>query len=873
MKNVIKKIIKPKNKVLRGWRNLIVAGIIIALVYIGFNMYIESFTFYSFSHLTPTSNNGPMIPFSPIRGESVPDMVRAAENDILALYINTYDSTIAVYDKRNGYVWHSNPPSGITDPLANSFERNAMRSLVGLSFFNHRHREFTRWSYNDSVAFEQHEIFTIPNGIVIRYLMGSQDLGIHALPRLIERERFQERVLDQIVDDSDRNWVRRGFTTIPDMPEFVRMQGDLRSGLNAQRLIRIFDEIGYTYEELEYDNLASGYEPEFTLDLFVIYVELMLDGDSLIFNVPVDQIEVQNERNVISNIEIMRFFGAASVEDDGFILIPNGSGALIEFNNNKAHEERFRAPMYGFDFLTTSHRPQIMQPVRFPLVGINKGHSAMLAMVENGAGLASLTADVSGRFNSFNYAWFSFTLRSTMQIGNNLPGDQRVNSMNVIQDYAYLGDISVRYQFIVGDDINIADMANAYRNTLINQGVISRIENAGDRTFYLDVIGAVDVREVFMGVPHMTEMIMTSFSQANYLVDMFEDEGITNIQMMLHGWFNGGINHHVAKNVNRIRGLGTVDEMRTLNDRLQANGGALNPVVNFAITNFDSRNFNPTFEVARDVSGMLGIMSRVSREFLTTRFSRHNNDWFFLVHPRVLPGHVTSFMDAYNSAIGLSNLALADLGDILTESAYLRNNIDREHSRLIAQEQIARLSNEYSNIIIFGGNDYSIRYASHLVDVPTRADWFYIIDHEVPFFQMVFHGYIEFAGASINTQPNPNVRSALLTSMATGAAPRFTLTYEPTRMFQFSPHERLYSTQYIHWLETAINYYHTFNNVHRYLKAESIVHFEILSGTMGSNVTVTEFSNGTRIYVNNTRNPYQHQGKNIPPLDFVVVTA
>jgi hypothetical protein len=101
------------------------------------------------------------------------------------------------------------------------------------------------------------------------------------------------------------------------------------------------------------------------------------------------------------------------------------------------------------------------------------------------------------------------------------------------------------------------------------------------------------------------------------------------------------------------------------------------------------------------------------------------------------------------------------------------------------------------------------------------------------------------------------------------------LTAQPTRNAQFTAHERMYSTHYVNWMQPAIEHYQIFNDVYRYLRAERIVDFEVLAGSglaIGTNaqVTVTVFSDGTRIHVNNTSEPFEAGGVTIPARWFVV---
>jgi hypothetical protein len=311
--------------------------------------------------------------------------------------------------------------------------------------------------------------------------------------------------------------------------------------------------------------------------------------------------------------------------------------------------------------------------------------------------------------------------------------------------------------------------------------------------------------------------------------------------------------------------------MQDLNARLQETGGGLYPAVGFQHVNWFSRRFNRTFESAKTLAGYVGFRSRDTwRDSVTLHFSNYQNDWYNLVHPGVLPFHVDRFLTAFQRRTAMDNLALTDLGDAVTESLFRRDALDRESARLIAEEQIGRIQAQVPNLLISGGNDYSLRFASHIVDAPVMADMQYIIDYEIPFFSMVVHGFIEFAGRPANQLEDYSPRRVLLNSMTTGASPRYTFTAEPTRLAQFSPHQRLYSTHYENWLEAAIEHYRIFNEVFAPLRGEKIVNFEVLAGSGeyvgGRQVTVTEFSNGTRIYVNNTSRPFE----DIPPEWFVV---
>ncbi|MCL1788380.1 MAG: DUF5696 domain-containing protein, partial [Defluviitaleaceae bacterium] len=712
----------------RRWRNRFILVAIVAIGIAAWFIYINSFSMYDASHLTRTQDFGPARPFTPLAGAAVPGMVRAAETDYLALYVDEMTSKIAVYDQRNGHIWYSSPPGTNDDPIANPFERGTMRSHVGFRFFDESRRRQSRWLYADAKSNEQFEMFSIPNGIRIEYEIGNMDIGIDAIPFFIEYDYFQERLWEPALaraaegDTSDRNMLRQFWheSRLETHEGFMQMTEALRDRvIDTNNMLDLFERIGWTLEDTIIANDLAGVEVELEFDLFSMALEFVLDGDRLIANLPLTDLVTESEAQPF-DLQFMQFFGAGGTDVDGFILVPSGAGGIISFNNGGYREDPFRSAVYGMDFIQNFIRPQVTQPVRLPVFGIQNDGAAILAHVYNGQSLATVNADVAGRTNSYNHAWFSFTIRTSQTLSmDGVPG--ATGDMTVVQEQSYMGDLTVIYHFLAGDNPGIGEMAQAYQQFLVEEGALTPLDGPGDRTFYMDVIGAIGVRDHFLGTPFTTTETMTTLEDANRFVNEFNSNGIDNIQMQLHGWFNRGTNHDVAKNIRLINDVGNQRQMQALNDRLEAGGGGLNPVVNFQTTFWatrnGARNINNTFEIARDLSGTMGVMSSGNREMLTHRMNAPWTDWRMLIHPGVLPFHVDEFLPTWGRRVDMDNIALADLGDMLVESFHRRTEINRETSRHIVVSQLDRIEEEIPNMVIFGGNDYSLAFASHLVDV------------------------------------------------------------------------------------------------------------------------------------------------------------
>ncbi|MCL2456043.1 MAG: DUF5696 domain-containing protein [Defluviitaleaceae bacterium] len=834
----------------------------------------RSFGVYDFSYLTRRFDSGEASEFVPL-GEKEGKLL-AAESEFLRLYIDPETTAVSVFDKRNGHTWFSSPPDVDADAIAIPFQKNMMKSNLGFRFFDGVRREHQRWLFDDCVARNQFEIEAIAGGISVTYKVGDLDLGIDAVPFFIETERFNERVLAQANPD-DWERVRRFWNPSRELDGFMQMSNSIRTRpIDIGIMLRIFNEIGYTLEELELDNAAANVELEIDKNFFIVVMEFILDGEKLKINLPLEKFEVNGDDANIFQIDLLPFFGAGGLEDEGFILVPGGSGGLINFNNGKFREAMFETQVYGVDFLTTTMHPQVTQPARLPVLGIKNNGAAMFAHVYGGQALATVLADVSGRTNSYNNAWFRFILRSSMTLNMSAIPGTTTSDLTIVQKFPYTGDICVMYHFVAGENPGVGEMARTYRDFLVSEGALSPLEQNGDRSLFLDVIGGVDVQRYILGTPFIGIETMTTARDANNFVDFFNANGIETIQMQLHGWFNRGVNHDVAKKIKLISSVAKKNELHELNLRLKKNNGGIFPSVNFKTTNWFSRNFNSTFEAARDGGGFFGFMTRVSRDTLSSRFTNHKNALHLLIHPAVLPLHVDKFLPAYEKKVSLDSIMLNDLGDLLTESIYMRDAVDREHSRLIAVSQMRRLREKIPRLLIAGGNDYSFEFATHLVDVPTEADMFMLIDCEIPFYSMVVHGFLEFAGSPANMRENYDEQRVLLNSLATGASPRYIVSQKPTRHAQNSPHERFYSTHFENWNAKIISHYKIFNDVYKNLRTEQIVDFKILRGgeigTHGRDqVTVTIFSNGTRIYVNQTREDFDDGRIFVEAMGYVVV--
>ena len=77
-------------------------------------------------------------------------------------------------------------------------------------------------------------------------------------------------------------------------------------------------------------------------------LEYKLDGENLIAFIDPKKVEYNTENYSLVDIDLLEFFGAAGSEEEGYLFVPDGSGALIYLNSGKK-DSAYIASVYGRD--------------------------------------------------------------------------------------------------------------------------------------------------------------------------------------------------------------------------------------------------------------------------------------------------------------------------------------------------------------------------------------------------------------------------------------------------------------------------------------------------------------------------------------------
>lgn len=582
--------------------------------------------------------------------------------------------------------------------------------------------------------------------------------------------------------------------------------GDLRQEKRTESPAPIYSTKARQTWKTEANGIAVTYK--YSSEGVSITTHYELCEDNLYVYVDTSEIEEENtstlDGKVLTKLQICPSFGAAPAKDvngnatEGYMIVPDGSGAVIEYNNGKTNYSEYSQQIYGRDYTSVPlNAPRVTEQAYMPVLATVSGKSGLVAVVSDGDANVYAKAMVSGQDKqAYNSCYFEFETRS--QDAFFMSGDNS-NKITVFEKNGIKTErFGIRYYPVdKEEDVNYADCAEVYRNYLINNKGLNVKTEASANDLYLDLFGGVMKQTSIIGLPFNLKTEITGFDQAQKIVDRFKENGVESMVVNYNDWTNDSIKNEISTKAKPSGTLGGSDAFESF---INAENVDVFPSMNNFTMDSGSWGFSTFKNTAIRVSNAYSRQSTYSPAFGVPMSG---------VSPALLAPN--SYIKVFDQMVesykdeSLNKVGFGDYSTKLVSDFSKKNQSSRNDTMNTIVEGYKKAAENVGSILCDGANAYVLPYASQVTNVPVYSSGFNLTDFDIPFYQMVIHGYVPYSTKPINASSNTG--ETFMLALASGSGIHYDMVYEDAAILKDTEYDELYYTNYEGWVDMASKQY------------------------------------------------------------------
>lgn len=812
-------------------------------------------------------------------------MEPALDNDYLSLYTGPHYE-IGVLNKQTGRVYLSNPVYADKgkeeqDALLTETKR-LLFSQVAVEYFDSKQKQLSMSSWPDAVSQDKDQVTKrIENGVLtVTYGIGtnSEENGLlqaftgetyeyydQIMNDMVSRKELSiieyrsfvnnyTKVAYEELSASERAEYLEKFPKLPELGTIYIIKPNL-TNRKMNELLEMYTKLGINDELVKAEEEKMGSVAGLSSAYFEIPVSYRLHGADLLVSVDTADIKV-SEGYYLTRISLLRSFGASRADQEGHILLPDGSGAVIENRITAASMDKVSMPFYGPDFGKRYASAQEV-PINssFPVFGIKAEEKAVFAVVENGAAIGGVSAQTVSGYLDYNlvYPYLNYTIYDAF--------DREGVAYAFSEDVPDV-EYAVRYHFLEGEDNGYSAMARYYRTYLEQKGVLSKREDMDSLPLDINLIGSIDKTVNYMGIPVDKKCKATDFEEGYSIMKRLKDAGIGNADAVYSGIINGGLNDKAPSKVRFQKELGGKSGFEDLTKELSEIGYGLYTEVNFTAVHEKGNGITAQDDVAKALNRNTALM----RVYNPAGGSDRRNS-AYLVNPLKFGWMAKGFLKEYPADVG-SALYVSGLGGYLNSNFSTKSGVTRQTALSLYEELLAALGGTGLRMKLDEGNEYALPYADSLINVASSSSRQRIESYSVPFVGMVLKGYLPYTTTAVNQ--SGNVERAVLEAVENGAGLHYQLMYLNQLELVDTEYKDLFSVNYEIWMDEIIETYQSMNERLGYLASVPIQAHE----RVNQDVARVLYEDGSAVYVNYGDSEYRTgDGAAVGALSWVVVPA
>ena len=642
--------------------------------------------------------------------------------------------------------------------------------------------------------------------------------------------------------------------------------------LTDECITTTFDNYGESIKKggMTHELIENGIKFSFAFPTpgVIIPVQYTLCEDGLLAEIVTSEIqELWTERYIIQNIIFLPFFGAGGLEDEGYLMVPDGSGALIEFNNMKQTSQSYFGDVYGKNTINqdTTASTMVSEQVTMPVFGAKCNDSAFLGVIMNGDANSKIYASTSRKTSSYNQVYSSATIREYaikhMEGRQSFGGGKNSRiyeaSNNLLENENY----SVKYFFLEPEKADYVGMSECYRDYLVENKELKASELADEKYLVLDILGAVSIEQYVFGVKTPVVTAMTTYNELCDIVKELKENGVENLIINYIGAYKGGLNAKSQDEMKVESTLGTKKEFNAMIEYLKSENVILFMQANPIDAYKSGNGYKNNRDTAKNFFNAYGFQYQYE---LDTYKSITKDTWRLMS-----PDLVADFTDTFATSLknwDINNISVDRIGDALYSNYDKKNYISRTMTMGMWADVLKEASEKMDAVMIHDGNAYALPYVDIITDLSNSNSDFDMEDSSIPFYQIAFQNTKVLTSEGFNT--TVDYRQAFLKALESGSSIKFNLFNTETTELVGTQHNDKTSYSYTFWKDTIIEMYKEYEEVMKNFAGEEILHHEILD----KDVALTEYESG-KIVINYSTEPYTYGDVTVEANGYAVLSG
>ncbi len=836
--------------------------------------------------------------------------VMVAENERFQMFFDETTTILTIYDKLTKKTYQTADKKAVDKKLRSPFivEYIDMDDVSG--GINRLDGYDNSVEFNDEVTnkITRHYSFKyLENAVQVYYDVGYHGMTMDYFPIQITEERYNQLILNNpfikarrdvydrlkryyqssIVDgqkiykveaqtDTVKMYLYRAFYELGYQPYDENGEPMWETDENGDYIL---DENGelipvnkkYSIEDAALHNAETGLYTNVVLPRFKFAVEFKLVDSGFEYKIIRNSIKEGKEaksNHKITAITILHNFTQVRDTDtqEGMIVIPDGSGAVINFNNQKIYSEYYSKGIYGTDMsFYPKEKPANNQKIMFPMFGFiditnSKG---VMGVVEEGAALTRIEADIPRTASPYNKVYFKSVLRMNEEVRVGASAAYAKPFTKWSRDIVDI-DFKYLFEFLTEDELSYSKLAQKYRQYLIDKyDLIENDYSYRDSVLVnVNVIGAFERYNSFLGFKYKEQASLTTFKQAQEILTELQELGVNNINLLYTAWTQDAIDVKLRNNIKANKVLGGKKELQKLMLYLNNNNIDFYPETYVGTSKGYTQFFGKMRFTARSVSSAYA-------EHFPYHLSTNQPD-------KALPATYYISPDYYQdiskrllnnlSSLNINSVMISDLGNYKVANYSKSHNINLVEGIKYQVESLKQLDNKIDKLLLKAPFDYAFKYTKVAVDVPIKTSSYGIFDYEIPFYQLVAGGLFEYSTPSINGNYQ-NKQWILLKAIETGSSLLYDLSYEDPKILLDTDYSMYYYTYYQNWTYEISDLVSQINELQ--IQNGYLIEHQQLT----YNVAKVKYSNGVTLIVNSSLNDVYYEGYLVKANTFRVIPS